>query len=43
MGRSLHNTIRLGRVSVLRDKRVQALIALGMTLSAALVWLALRH
>ncbi|MFL6707181.1 MAG: hypothetical protein ACJ8HI_03150 [Massilia sp.] len=41
MGNSLHNKIQLGRGSPLASRKVQAVLGLGMSLTIAIIWLAL--
>ncbi|MGZ3181457.1 MAG: hypothetical protein ACXU8N_03365 [Telluria sp.] len=42
MGNSLHNKIYLGRQSTLGSRKVQAALALAVTIGITAVWYALR-
>ena len=41
MGNSLHNKIQLGRSSPLASRKVQTVLGLGMSLTIAIIWLAI--
>lgn len=43
MGNSLHNKIQLGRRSPWASRKLQAVLGLGMSLTIAVIWLALAH
>ncbi|HZX26227.1 MAG TPA: hypothetical protein VFF16_04110 [Telluria sp.] len=42
MGTSLHNKIYLGRQSALASRKVQAALALGLTIGVTVAWYALQ-